>query len=134
MAKRRLAPRVGAKRPSRHRRRRGRGRHAGSGWLTTMKVVLLLHRPRSRRSSPSVRQIALVVVSAGLAILVIRVATRRARSQTPATQPEPQDAAREAPATGETPGSDTVTASESPLTDRVQSEMSRQANAVRPDP
>jgi hypothetical protein len=58
-----------------HRRRRGRRGH--SGWWHPVKVAFLLERPRRRPSSPSHRQIALVVVSAGLAIVVIRTLSRR---------------------------------------------------------
>ena len=56
-------PRV--RRGSRRKPRRG-------GWWTAIKVAFLLEHLRRRRSSPSLRQIALVVVSVGLAVLVIR--------------------------------------------------------------
>ena len=83
-----------------------RRRRRSGGWLTAMKVVFLLgrwrHRRRRQRSSPSLRQIALVVVSAGLAILVIRVASQGGPGAgPPARRPATRthDAAREAPAT-----------------------------------
>ena len=169
-----------------HRRRR-RGRF---GWWQAVKLAFLIERIRRRRksrpvrSSPSVRQIALVVVSGGLAIVVIRVVSRRkshdagtqadttpaettpaettaaettpaettpadttaaettaaettAAETTPAettpaetTPPETQDESRDAPSTDPTPGNDTVTVSEDPLTDRVQSEMSDRRDAT----
>ena len=115
------------------RRGQRRTRRRRSGWLTTMKIVFLLQRRRRRRrrrekSSPSPRQIALVVVSAGLAILVIRVASQRIRSRGAATPAAAQDAAPQPPTTP-TPSNDAVTATESPLTERVQSEMSRHDDA-----
>jgi cytoskeletal protein RodZ len=60
-----------------------------------MKVVFLLQRPRHRRSSPSVRQIALVVVSGGLAILVIRVASQRFKSRAGGAEVQTHDAAEQ---------------------------------------
>ena len=164
-------------------------------WLTAIKVAFLLERLRRRRrpqrSSPSVRQIALVVVSAGFAIMVIRVVLRRKGSgagaqadtaqadtaqadtaqadtaqadtaqadtaqaetaqadtaqadtaqadtaqadtaQAETAQAETQAAAGEAASTPPTPGDDTVTATESTLTDTVQSEMSRRDDARAP--
>ena len=154
-------------------------------WLTTIKVAFLLERLRRRRqpqrSSPSVRQIALVVVSAGFAIMVIRVVLRRKgagagaqadtaqadtaqadtaqadtaqretaqadtaqadtaqadtaqadTAQAETAQAETQAAAGEAASTPPTPGDDTVTATESTLTDTVQSEMSRRDDARAP--
>ena len=66
------------------RAQRGRRRRKRHGWWMAIKVAFILERFRRRRSkggsSPSLRQIALVVVSAGLAILVIRVVAQRARS------------------------------------------------------
>jgi hypothetical protein len=119
-------------------------------WLTAIKVAFLLERLRRRRqpqrSSPSVRQIALVVVSAGFAIMVIRVVLRRKGSgagaqadtaqadtaQAETAQAETQAAAGEAASAPPTPGDDTVTATESTLTDTVQSEMSRRDDARAP--
>ena len=166
-------------------------------WLTTIKLAFLLERWRRRgrrpqRSSPSLRQIALVVVSAGLAIMVIRVVLRRkgagaetaqvetaqaetaqadtaqaetaqadtaqaetaqvdtaqadtgqadtaqadtAQAETAqgeTAQADTQAAAGEAASTPPTPGDDTVTATESTLTDTVQSEMSRRDDAPAP--
>jgi hypothetical protein len=187
-------PGVTAIKSKRAGRRSARGKHGRGGWMNTMKVVFLLQRPRAQRSSPSVRQIALVVVSAGLGITVIRVFARRMshgagdqavrqaetphvetpqaetpRAETPqaetpegetpeaetpeaetpegetpeaetpeaeipegetpeaeTAQPETQD---EAPEATPAPNNDTVPASESSLTDRVQSEMARRADA-----
>ncbi len=156
-------------------------------WLTTIKLAFLLERWRRRgrrpqRSSPSLRQIALVVVSAGLAIMVIRVVLRRKgagaetaqvetaqaetaqadtaqaettqadtaqadtgqadtaqadtaqadTAQAETAQADTQAAAGEAASTPPTPGDDTVTATESTLTDTVQSEMSRRDDAPAP--
>jgi hypothetical protein len=119
-------------------------------WLTAIKVAFLLERlrrrPQPQRSSPSVRQIALVVVSAGFAIMVIRVVLRRKGSgagaqadtaqadtaQAETAQAETQAAAGEAASAPPTPGDDTVTATESTLTDTVQSEMSRRDDARAP--
>jgi hypothetical protein len=187
-------------------RRKGTRAKRGS-WLTSIKVAFLLERWRRQRrqpqrSSPSLRQIALVVVSAGLAIMVIRVVLRRkgagaetaqvetaqaetaqtetaqaetaptetAQAETAPTetaqaetaeadtaqadtaqannaqadtaqpdtaqadtaQAEEQAGAGEAASTPPTPGDDTVTATESTLTDTVQSEMSRRDDAPAP--
>ncbi len=48
------------------------------GWRRTIRVMFLLERLRRRRerSSPSLRQIALAVVSAGIAIVLIRGVVR----------------------------------------------------------
>jgi cytoskeletal protein RodZ len=177
-------------------RRKGTRAKRGA-WLTSIKVALLLERWRRRgrqpqRSSPSLRQIALVVVSAGLAIMVIRVVLRRKgagaetapvetaqaetapvetaqaetaqadtaqaetaqadtaqaetaqadtaqaetaqadTAQAETAQADTQAAAGEAASTPPTPGDDTVTATESTLTDTVQSEMSRRDDAPAP--
>jgi len=177
-------------------RRKGTRAKRGA-WLTSIKVALLLERWRRRgrqpqRSSPSLRQIALVVVSAGLAIMVIRVVLRRKgagaetapvetaqaetaqadtaqaetaqaetaqadtaqaetaqadtaqaetaqadtaqaeTAQAETAQADTQAAAGEAASTPSTPGDDTVTATESTLTDTVQSEMSRRDDAPAP--
>jgi hypothetical protein len=153
-----------------------------------MKVVFLLERPRPQRSSPSLRQIALVVVTAGLGIMVVRVVVRRKShgadagpepvladtSQTEtfaqadavppesaeaeAAQPDSaadaeaaqadsaeaqaaqsegaevpkQDQAHDASSTPPSRGNDSVPATESSLTDTVQSEMSRRGDAPTP--
>ena len=82
---RKLVPRVAATRPSRRQRRRRRSRRGGGGgWWRAIKVAVLLERIRARRSSPrrsspSFRQIALVIVTGGLAIIVIRVAAQKAK-------------------------------------------------------
>ena len=177
-------------------RRKGTRAKRGA-WLTSIKVAFLLERWRRRgrqpqRSSPSLRQIALVVVSAGLAIMVIRVVLRRKgagaetapvetaqaetapadtaqaetaqadtaqaetaqadtaqaetaqadtaqadtaqaeTAQAETAQADTQAAAGEAASTPPTPGDDTVTATESTLTDTVQSEMSRRDDAPAP--
>ena len=185
--------------------RRARAKRAQGGWKDTMKVVFVLERPRRRPSSPSIRQIALIVVSGGLAIMVIRVVARRkggdidaqaAAAQPDTTQPDTaqpdtsqpdtaqpdtaqdsaetegaqsdaaqsdgaqsdaaqSDGAQTEPAEADTAqagtepaeahagagkaesthaasANDTVTASESTLIDRVQSEMSRRDDAPAP--
>jgi len=131
----RLAPGVKPTRAKRGTRKPSRRRRHHSGWWTTAKVVFLLERRRRRRkrqaSSPSVRQIALIVVSAGLAILVIRVASQRVRSHAGSAPAQTQGATGEASAPEPTPHNDTVTG-ESELTDRVQSEMSRRDDAPTP--
>jgi len=146
-----------ATKKGKHRRRRGQRDHRG--WWQAVKVAFLLERVRRQRSSPSLRQIALVVVSAGLAILAIRVLSRRksgsagaesatAQPQTaPPAQPETaqpdtaqsetaqletQDETREAPSSDTAPGNDNGLADESSLTDRVQSEISRRDDAPAP--
>jgi hypothetical protein len=115
------------------RARRGRPKRRGNGWWMTIKVAFLLERFRRRRekggSSPSLRQIALVVVSAGLAILVIRVASQRVRSHGAGAQAETQPAAGVAASTPPSTHNDTELANESSLTNAVQSEMARHDDA-----
>ena len=189
-----FAPGVTATKSKLGRRKATRSRRRA--WLTMIKLAFLLERLRRRRrrpqrSSPSIRQIALVVVSAGLAIMVIRVVLRRkgagagAQADTAPTDTTPTDTAQtetaqtdtaqtdtaqtdtaqtdtaqadtaqtdtaqaetaqaetaqaetqagagEAASTPPTPGDDTVTATESTLTDAVQSEMSRRDDAPAP--
>lgn len=131
--------------------RRGRSKRTGSGWLNTLKVVFLLERPRPQRSSPSVRQIALVSVSTVLGIMVIRVVTRRKSTgtgaepeagqaetgqaetgQAEAGEAETQAEDREAASTRPTSGNDNVPATQSSLTDTVQTEMSQRGDAPTP--
>jgi hypothetical protein len=104
--------------------------------LIAAKVAFLLERRRRRRnkggSSPSLRQIALIVVSAGLAILVIRVATQRMRSRSGSAPAASQEPAPEAPKTDAGPSNDSAPATESPLTDTIQTEMSRRDDAPTP--
>lgn len=121
--------------------------------MEAIKVAVLLERlrPRPRRSSPSLRQIALVIVTGGLAIMIIRVATRKAKRRpgvaevaTPpdgapgdaqdraqADSPEDTQAATrddDAPA-ATTERNDAGTGQERRFTDRVQHEMFRRADA-----
>ncbi|MGO9887249.1 MAG: hypothetical protein ACLP0L_04965 [Solirubrobacteraceae bacterium] len=136
-----LAPRVAARRMSRHRRRRQRSRRRGGLWAAVKIAVLverLRRRPRRRPSSPSVRQIALVIVSGGLVIILIGVATRRAKRHADGPevaaaqagdQDDTPDEARESPAVPTTGRNDTVAGSERRLTDRVQQEMFRRTDA-----
>ena len=146
MANVRLAPRVPATRAKRGGRIGRRPRRRRNGWLIAAKVAFLLERRRRRRnkegSSPSLRQIALIVVSAGLAILVIRVASARIRShagqvpadttpETPTTGEGPSNDS-ETPTTDAGPSNDSATATESPLTDTVQTEMSRRDDTPAP--
>ncbi len=121
----RLAPRVAvatARRPRRPRRRW----HV-RGWWEVLKFAWLLKRFRRRRSSPPVGRIVLAVVGAGLAITVIGAVARRVKRTGGAPAGAP-DEAHEAASAETTTGNDTV-ASESTLTDRVQSEMFRRSGA-----
>lgn len=129
----RLPSRVKATNAHRPRRRGIRARRGGTvGWWHMIRIAWLLERVRRpRRSSPSVRQIALTVVSAGLAIMVIRAVTRLVRRRSAGADVGTQDQAPEPGPTEPTPGNDTV-ASEGALTDRVQSEMFRQPDAPAP--
>lgn len=133
-----LAPRVATTRTSRHRRRRTSRRKTSHGWWQAVKVAVLLKRFRRRRSSPSVRQIALVVVSGGLVIMFIRIATRKAKSHADGpgvaaaqdgAEDDTPDETPESPTAAGTPRNDQATGSERRLTDRVQQEMSRRADA-----
>jgi hypothetical protein len=135
MPNRKLVPRVAATRPGRRkRRRRGSRRGGGSAWWRAIKVAVLLERIRTRRSSPSYRQIALVIVTGGLAIMIIRTAARKAKSrpgvaevnvsEVGAQADSPDD---DAPAAAER--NDTATGTERRFTDRVQQEMFRRADA-----
>ncbi len=128
----RLAPRVATTRAKRRRRRGIRARHTRGGWLDAIKIVFLLQRLRRRRSSPSLRQIALVVVSAGIVLVIVRVATHRGKSHAGAGEP----ASPPAPAPAPAPASESdapAAGNEGPLTDRVQDEMFHRSDAVRPD-
>jgi len=123
------APAAVATRAKQRSPRRSRGRHPGYAWWEAVKVAFLLERlrrrPRRQSSSPSLRQIALVVVSAGIALVIVRVATQRGKShagEAEAASPPPQSE-RES----EVPGN------ESPLTDTVQQEMFHRSDAVHPD-
>jgi hypothetical protein len=136
MAKLTLAPGVRPTKAKRGSRKKSRRRWHHDGWMTTAKVVFLLERRRRRRerekNSPSPRQIALIIVSAGLAILVIRVASQRIRSRGAEAPGESQDTAPETPTSDGASSNDTAPATESPLTDRVQREMSRRDDAPTP--
>ncbi len=128
----RLAPRVAATRARRpHRRAIRARRRGGGGWLEMIKVAWLLEHFRRRRSSPSVRQILLTVVSAGLAIVAIRAVTRQRKSPDGGEPAGVQDEAQKDGSTEPAPGNDTV-ASETKLTDRVQSEMFQRSHAPAP--
>jgi cobalamin synthase len=113
------------------RARRGRPRRRSHGWLTAVKVAFLLERFRRRRSSPSLRQIALVVVGAGFVILAIRALSRRKGGDTGA-EPGAQQSSGEVASTPPTPTDDGGLANESRLTDTVQSEMARHDDASTP--
>ncbi len=128
----RLAPRVTAKTARRPRRRGIRARRgSGLSWSQMIKLAWLIEPFRRRRSSPSIRQIALTVVGVGLAIMVIRAVTGRVKSRGTGAPAGAQDAAQEPSSTEPATGNDTV-ASESTLTDRVQSEMFRRSGAPAP--
>jgi hypothetical protein len=71
-----------------------------------------------------VRQIALAVVTAGIAIALIRALSRKAKSRAATTD----EKAPEAPAEPQNAGNDTL-AGERRLTDAVQREMFEQADA-----
>jgi len=122
-----LKPGAKAARAKPRGRRRSRHRHTAHGWLEAAKIVFLLQRMRSRRSrsrsSPSLRQIALVVVSGGLVLVIVRVATQRVKNRA-GEAPSPPTA----PVTGAA-----ATGNESPLADRVQDEMFNRSDAVHPD-
>jgi hypothetical protein len=144
MPNRRLSLRVPATRAGQHRRGRHRSRRgSGGGWLPAVKVAVLLEMLRRRRSSPSFRQIALVIVTGGLAITIIRIATRKAKSNSGGTGAASEDEAHHTGPEGErgvsddavpedsptTGRSDTGTGNERRFTDRVQQEMFRRADA-----
>jgi len=112
-------------------RRGSRKRRRRHDWWMAIKVAFLLERLRRRRSSPSLRQIALVVVSVGLAVVVIRAVSRR-KSRGAGAQAETQGTVGETASSPSTPGIDTGLADVSSLTDRVQSEMSRRDDAPTP--
>jgi hypothetical protein len=125
------APRAALTKAKPRARRGSRRRRRRSGWWTSIKVAFLLERFRRRRSSPSLRQIALVVVSVGLAVMVIRAVSRR-KSRRAGAQAETPVPAGEAASNSPTPDNDTSLADENSLTDRVQSEMSRRDDAPTP--
>jgi hypothetical protein len=145
----RLAPGVAAARAKQAGRRGIRARRRGGGWIEAVKVVFLLERPRRRKaSSPSLRQIALVVVSAGIVLVIVRAATHRGKThaeQAAATPPDSDTGSDSATDTGSdsatdtgsdsatNTGSETVPGNESPLVERVQDEMFHRSDAVRPD-
>jgi hypothetical protein len=149
MPNRKLVPRVAATRPGRRQRRRRHSKRGGGGaWWRAVKVAVLIERIRMRRSSPSFRQIALVIVTGGLAILIIRAAARKAKSRPRAAEVtvSPDDAQADSPDDAQTDAPDDAqadssgdgtpaaterngTGSERRFTDRVQQEMSRRADA-----
>lgn len=149
MPNRKLVPRLAATRPGRRRRRRrGSRRGGGDGWWRAVKVAVLIERIRARRSSPSFRQIALVIVTGGLAIVVIRVVAGKAKSSPGVAEvavspadgqaDSPEDAQPGSPDDGQadSPDNDAPaaterndTGTERRFTDRVQQEMSRRADA-----
>jgi hypothetical protein len=129
----RLAPGVAAARAKQAGRRGIRARRRGGGWIEAVKVVFLLERPRRRKaSSPSLRQIALVVVSAGIVLVIVHAATHRGKSRAEQAAATPPDSDTGSDSATDT-GSDTVPANESPLAERVQDEMFHRSDAVRPD-
>jgi len=144
------APGAIATQAKRHSPRRSRGRHAGHAWWEAIKVGFLLQRmrrrPQRKSSSPSVRQIALVVVSAGIVLVIVRVATHRGKSSAGDGATAPSSSSESSPSSesesesgsgsGSGSGSDReapVPGNESPLTDTVQQEMFHRSDAVRPD-
>jgi hypothetical protein len=138
MANLRLAPRASATKARLPRRRGSRRRSKLHTWTMAIKVAWLLERFRRRRderSEPSIRQIALAVVSAGFAILAIRAVTRRVKTKTDADTPTGTQGGGtgEDTSTGPSTGNDTV-AGEDELTDRVQSEMFRHSEAPTTGP
>jgi len=132
-----LKPGVKATRTKQRGLRRSHGRHAGHGWLEAVKVVFLLQRLRRHkgRSSPSLRQIALVVVSGGIVLVIVRVATHRVKSRageaTARPAPAPETDTPSPPP--RTEGDAAPPGNESPLTDTVQQEMFHRSDAVRPN-
>lgn len=125
------APRAALTKAKPRHRRGSRRRRRHFGWWTAVKVAFLLERFRRRRSSPSLRQIALVVVSVGLAVMVIRAVSRR-KSRRAGAQAEAPVPAGETASNPSTPDNDTSLADENSLIDRVQSEMSRRDDAPTP--
>jgi hypothetical protein len=121
---------VTAKRAKRGRRRRTRSKGGGlRGWWRVIKFALIVKKLRRRereRSSPSVRQIVLVVVSGTLAIVIIRGASRRAMAAkgARAADGETQD---QVPAP-EAPSAPTTPVAEEGLTERVRAEMFENEN------
>jgi cytoskeletal protein RodZ len=133
--------------------KRGRRRHRSKvgNWWRVIRFALIVKGIRKRResSSPSFRQIALVVVGGGLAIVIIRgaskraIAAKRARSadvktqdqapetrdqaagtqdQAPDTQDQAPDTQDQAP-TPDVPSAQTAPGADDGLTERVRAEM-----------
>jgi hypothetical protein len=140
------APGAIATQAKRHSPRRSRGRHAGHAWWEAIKVGFLLERmrrrPQRKSSSPSIRQIALVVVSAGIVIVIVRVATHRGKRSAGETAPStssssssssPSSTSSSSESGNGSDGEAPVPGNESPLTDTVQKEMFHRSDAVRPD-
>jgi hypothetical protein len=138
------APGAIATQAKRHSPRRSRGRHAGHAWWEAIKVGFLLERmrrrPQQKSSSPSVRQIALVAVSAGIVLVIVRVATHRGKSSdgeaAPSTSSSSSSSSVSESGSESASRSDDeapVPGNESPLTDTVQREMFHRSDAVRPD-
>ncbi len=121
----RRVPGVAAKKPKRGRGRRARSRQRGSigDWLRVIRFALMVKRIRSRRqsSSPSFGQIALVVVTAGLAIVIIRRASRRAAAAKRARSADSQN--QDQAPTPEPPSEPTTPVAEDRLTERIRAEM-----------
>ncbi len=105
------------------------------GWWLTIKVMLFLERRRrSRRrgrSSPSLGQIALVVVSAGIAIVLIRGAARRAAKRG-GEGAGAQDAPAKPPDAPAKPPVQTTPGPDSAFTERVRGEMFGRSDAPAP--
>ncbi|MBV8217836.1 MAG: hypothetical protein JO325_05190 [Solirubrobacterales bacterium] len=140
-----LAPGIVATRAKRSSPRRSRGRHGGHAFWEAVKVTFLLQRlrrrPQRQPSSPSLRQIALVVVSGGIVLVIVRVALHRgkssadvgeAASSTSESESEPESGAESDGDSG-SDGDASAPANENPLTDTVQREMFHRSDAVRPD-
>jgi hypothetical protein len=120
-------PGVAAKKPKRGRGRQARSRHRGSigEWWRVIRFALIVKGIRKRRqsSSPSFRQIALVVVTAGLAIVIIRGASRRAAAAKRAHSADGQNQNQDQPPAPEPPSEPTTPGPEDALTERVRAEM-----------
>lgn len=128
MANLKRLPGVTATKTKRGRRRRSQSKGGLRNWWRVIKFALIVKRIRSRRerSSPPVRQIVLVAVTGGVAIVIIRGASRRAmaakRARSADDETQDQAPAPEAPSEQTTPGV------QDGLTERVRVEMFENEN------
>jgi hypothetical protein len=123
-------PGVTAKKPKRGRGRRARSKHRVSigDWWRVIRFAMIVKRARNRRqsSSPSVRQVVLIVVSGGLAIVIIRGFARRTAAAKRARSTD-GDIPDQTPAPGP-PSEPTTPGAQDALTERVRAEMFENKN------